>query len=323
MDSVAFVLVGALVLGVVGFFLKQMASGLLAARRKKEVAPEPKKVEEKSLEVDSKPLKLTFVQMPSLTRAYSEAIVRGVPGATKYREKPSRDDFMRLEKDSHLTFRILPDSELSIANWFIARRIHTLDSMSLSSFNTETFTCLKKLKEDASGLLESDWEGNCPFCSLYMRMSKRKALETSNAELAIIRQLRPMPRFYYNIVVRHSDGYGDPKILSMGKMTHEQFISRVQAGEYFYSIENGRDVHMSREEVRAGDAQYPKYNIRLSPFSGPLGSVEQMVYFLRNQWKLENVIPHPSTSMTVEEVNKFFIGFASRQKICDYEDILS
>lgn len=125
------------------------------------------------------------------------------------------------------------------------------------------------------------WVGECPICRYYSWLwqeSEKPGVSPEEAARlqAAARELKPIERYYYNVIVRSEvdEKTGEkhenvgPKILSIGKTLHQMILDNI-LGSTERSVDKlgnvtcfatGRDFKIIKQIVKSGPNSYPSYS---------------------------------------------------------------
>jgi len=210
------------------------------------------------------------------------------------------DNFVKLPKgDGYLLMRILPAPAGKRGAEFVMKtRTHKLAD--------KTYHCPRVLTKVQSG--QMFWiapaEGHdCPVCKYYrdkwqksMKMTDEKQREALQNALRVI---KPVERFYYNVVVRECinpktnklEQNVGPLVYSCGKTVHalimEAIIGNPKAGKKakgdITHPKTGRDFRLVKKTTRgAGGFEYPDYGGSEFEEPGPAGTPEEWDRWIGN-----------------------------------------
>src|SRR5690606_22645348 len=125
-------------------------------------------------------------------------------------ETTNKDDFF-VPKDGKNVIRLLPPLN---GPFHVSRRQHYGQIG-----GGDTVQCSKRENQ-------KKWVGECPICDYYNRLwndssesRQRGDLSTEQQLINKARQLKPVERHYYNVLVN-----GEVKLFSAGKTIHDQFV---------------------------------------------------------------------------------------------------
>jgi hypothetical protein len=198
------------------------------------------------------------------------------------------------ERDGFVLLRFLPRKKGQ--QFFCATRIHTLKNPATGKMTQ--YHCPRDLSKDANG--KEAWRGDCIICSLYHSLwQKSERLNGKDQENMQnqARELKPLERYYYNVIVRsESDGKGGtlknvgPKIYSCGKQVHSKIMLAINGDQVTGEKElgditrpdTGCDFRLVKKVVKSGAREYPNYDN--SRFEDPsvAGTQEEMAKWFGN-----------------------------------------
>ncbi len=193
------------------------------------------------------------------------------------------DNFVKMpEKAGHVSVRILSTAGRPVAEGglYMPTRIHNVNSKSLHCPRT---------------LQGGKWLGDCPICRYYSwlwKESEKKAPDEAAKLQALARQIKPIERYYYNVIVRsvYNEKTGEseknvgPKILSVGKMIHSMIIRAMVGNEAMEEkglgdvtdVKNGRDFKIVKTLRQSGKDVFPNYSDSKFTDVGPAGNPEEV-----------------------------------------------
>lgn len=195
-----------------------------------------------------------------------------------------KDKYVQLPNEGELTVRILPPSHGMILP-FQSTRLHYVNGKSVH--------CRKTLEG-------GKWVGKigvCPICDHYNHLWEQinnKANAAIAAKLTeIARRIKPIDRYYYNVVVRDDPSQKGVKILSIGKTLHAEVCiayvgnpkSKVNKKKPFpvHDPEKGYDFLI----MKSSKGDYPDYKgSQFLPDPSPLGDPDQVKEWLANCYNL-------------------------------------
>lgn len=171
-------------------------------------------------------------------------------------------------------------------------------------------------------LINGKWDKNTPnvIGDYYSHLWKQiEVLEKDGGSKDLIeklkaeaRSIKPVERYYYNVIVRTSvDKEGNtiknagPKILSVGKTLHKIILSAIVPGSPDFignvvDLEKGYDFVIRKEVVGSGSNAYPKYD--RSAFSReqtPAGTPEEIKKWVTTLHDL-TTLRKPASAETLE-----------------------
>ena len=140
--------------------------------------------------------------------------------------------------------------------------------------------------------------GRCPICDYYNSLwdkSKNKSQDESNALQAEARQIKPVERYYYNVIVRQQVNQAGeveknvgPKILSVGKTLHASVIRAILGddtlqeaplGDISHFV-TGRDFKIIKVMRQSGKDNFPNYSDSKFIDPSPLGDPQQIALWM-------------------------------------------
>ena len=217
---------------------------------------------------------------------YDGTLVEGVEykeGSSCAYPPPMESFYRHIQKEGTFQIRILPP--LKDGNLFEARRQHY-------GINGAS-QCSKEMAANK-------WIGECPICDHYNALWEQshkyektgdytKAQELS----AEARKVKPVERFYYNVIDRSNDDTAVPQIYAVGKQVHKQIIAAIIGDEAMDEEPlgditdpvKGYDIRIIKEMK----AQWPAYTVRPRMNSSILGTPEQIKNWLGDLWDLRKV----------------------------------
>lgn len=214
--------------------------------------------------------------------------VNAEPGATN---DNFLDKFVKLpERDGFVLMRILPRKRGQ--KLYCATRTHRLTNPSDPQRRGKSLHCPKELVMTDRG---PRWQGECIICKYYSDLWQKSEKLSGKAQedlQAKAREIKPVERYYYNVIVRQEkDKDGTvlknvgPKIYSCGKTVHAM-IMRAIVGDQSAGFKplgdithptNGRDFRLVKKVVKGGNgAEYPNYDKSVFDDPSPLGEMDQM-----------------------------------------------
>lgn len=144
------------------------------------------------------------------------------------------------------------------------------------------------------------WVGNNPigdYLKWLWKESEQKPPKERDVMQNTYREMKPIERYYYNVIVRtETDENGNvhknvgPKILSVGKTVHE-LILRGICGDEEMNIEGfgdvtdfktGRDFKLIKAIRKSGENTYPNYEASVFLESSPAGTPEECEEWMEN-----------------------------------------
>lgn len=173
-------------------------------------------------------------------------------------------------------------------------------------------------------LIEGKWHGFCPVCNYYRNLwkeSDQKGGSEAEQLIAEARQIKPLERYYYNVIVRSqvNPTTGElekdvgPKILSIGKQLHARIIRAIlgdpaldepELGDVT-NIESGRDFKIIKRLRKSGQDSYPNYDESKFMQPSPLGTNKQVANWLENLHDLQSLRQLKTTEELMKELRIF------------------
>jgi len=151
------------------------------------------------------------------------------------------------------------------------------------------------------------WVGNNPIVD-YIRHCWKQSEQAAPAERdrlqALYRQLKPVERYYYNVIVREEraeDGTVKknvgPKILSVGKMVHEIILRGILGDKEMNQPrlgdvtdqKAGYDFKLVKTIRKSGDQQFPNYEGSHFLEQSPAGTPDEWNTWMENLHDLESL----------------------------------
>ena len=137
--------------------------------------------------------------------------------------------------------------------------------------------------------------GRCPICDYYNDLwtrSKKKSPDEAKALQDEARQIKPVERYYYNVLVRQQlnaktneiEKNVGPKILSVGKTLHLYILRAILGDEALQEaplgdithFTTGRDFKIIKVMRQSGKDSFPNYSDSKFNEPSPLGTPEQI-----------------------------------------------
>jgi len=200
--------------------------------------------------------------------------------ATQHKEfsETGKDDFF-IPQDGKNVIRLLPPLN---GPFHVSRRQHYCSPQS----GGHTIQCTKR--RDGK-----NWVGECPICEYYNKLWNDSSESRSRGDLGTeqqliqkARQLKPVERHYYNVLVN-----GEVKMFSAGKAVHDQFVTLIcgdDQTEAFGDISNpatGRNVTLIKEMK----GPFPDYKIIPHRDPTPMGTEPEVKSIMEKTYNLETV----------------------------------
>jgi hypothetical protein len=167
--------------------------------------------------------------------------------------------------------------------FYQATRTHKLKGRS--------YQCIKQLED-------KKWVGDCPVCRYYnwlWQESERQSPDLADATQNKAREIKPIERYYYNVMVRqqvNSSGEVEtnvgPKILSVGKTLHKMIIRAIVGDKELNEaplgdvtdLKTGRDFKLIKTMRQSGRESYPNYSDSKFLDVSPLGDPDKVKEWL-------------------------------------------
>jgi hypothetical protein len=206
-----------------------------------------------------------------------------------------------LKEESTFTVRLLGGSPPNIS-FFQASRLHciSIEPNKLESAKQKFYHCHKSLRD-------GQWVGDCILCKHYNDFSENGkprffagSTEDFKAELA---KLKPIEKYFYNIIVRGQEDDG-PKKWTAGRMLHHLIISTIAKGNNVLHLLNGQDLKVKVDwagEEESGKL-FPRYSGEFQEKS-KLGTQEQISEWMENRHDLKScrvIVPDNELLMVLE-----------------------
>lgn len=208
------------------------------------------------------------------------------------------ENFVKMpEGKGSVVLRILPPAPDGMFGrddnpFFQATRIHKVNGKSL---------------HDPREKVNGKWSGENPIGD-YLRWLWKESEQASPDERdrmqALYRELKPIDRYYYNVIVRsETDDNGNvkkdvgPKILSVGKTVHEAILRGILGDKEMNQpklgdvtdFKNGRDFKLVKTIRKSGDNTYPNYESSHFLDESPAGDPDQCKQWMENLHDLKSL----------------------------------
>ena len=204
----------------------------------------------------------------------------------KFVKMPDRDGFVLM--------RFLPKKKGQ--RLYCITRIHTLTNPTTNQ--KKTYHCLREPVDTDKG---KQWRGDCIICKYYSDLWQKSegmsGKEQENMQNKA-RELKPVERYYYNVIVRSETDYKTkstqtnvgPKIYSCGKQVHAKIVRAILGDEAAGEKElgdithptTGRDFRLVKKVVKSGNKEYPNYDFSKFEDQSPAGTPEELENWLNN-----------------------------------------
>lgn len=233
------------------------------------------------------------------------------------------DMFVKMpDKDGFVLLRFLPP--MKGKPLFSVTRIHRLGNRS--------FHCCRQRKHFPNGIFWVNPSNNpaedCPICQEYSRLwkvSNTQSGEQQNRTQAQAREIKPIERYYWNVIVRQQlnnktgqvEKNVGPKILSCGKtlqsiilesINGSELTGRPKLGNITHPV-TGRDFRIIKKIVKgSGGSEYPKYDQSRFEDVSQLGEDEQIKAWLVALHDLEALKQFRPRNELLEAMKDHFNG---------------
>lgn len=203
------------------------------------------------------------------------------------------ENFVRMpEGKGSVVMRLLPPKPG--APFYLVTALHRVNGKSLHDireYNRET----------------GKWVGYNPIVEHnrhIWKQSEQAAPAERDRLQALYRQLKPVERYYYNVIVREEraeDGTVKknvgPKILSVGKMVHEIILRGILGDKEMNQpklgdvtdLKNGYDFKLVKTIRKSGDQQFPNYEGSHFLEQSPAGTPEEWETWMSNLHDLKSL----------------------------------
>jgi len=157
-----------------------------------------------------------------------------------------------------------------------------------------------KSLHDIRDYVGGKWVGKNPICE-YMRTLWKESEQDAPAEAerkrALYRQIKPVERYYYNVIVREErseDGTvkknAGPKILSVGKTVHEIILRGILGDKEMNQpklgdvtdFKTGYDFKLVKTIRKSGDQSFPNYEGSHFLEQSPAGDPDECKRWMEN-----------------------------------------
>lgn len=194
------------------------------------------------------------------------------------------ENFVRMpEGKGSVVMRLLPPKDGN--PFYLVTALHRVNGKSL---------------HDIREYVNGKWVGRNPICE-YMRHLWKESEQAAPAEAEqkrnLYRQIKPIERYYYNVIVREEraeDGTVKknvgPKILSVGKTVHEIILRGIlgdkemnqpQLGDVT-DFKNGYDFKLVKTIRKSGDQSFPNYEGSHFLEQSPAGDPDECKRWMEN-----------------------------------------
>jgi hypothetical protein len=200
------------------------------------------------------------------------------------------DKFVKMPQNEGFTVvRILPPKKGEKLP-YCATRVHNLKNPTTG--RSRSYHCHRTLQRTSKG---DKWYGDCIVCKVYSDLWEQsescKDPQEKKRKQDQARTLKPVERFYYNVIVRSEKDKDNnilknvgPKIYSCGKTVQTKivgaFVGDESAGEPalgdITNISNGRDFRIIKKMKKSSDGDYPDYALSKFEDQSPAGTKEEI-----------------------------------------------
>lgn len=201
------------------------------------------------------------------------------------------ENFVRMpDGKGSVVMRLLPPKEGK--PFYLVTALHRVNGKSLHD--------IREYNRDTG-----KWVGHNPIVD-YMRYLWKQSEQSAPAERdrmqALYRQIKPVERYYYNVIVREEraeDGTVKknvgPKILSVGKMVHEIILRGILGDKEMNQPKlgdvtdqkSGYDFKLVKTIRKSGDQQFPNYEGSHFLEQSPAGTPDEWKSWMENLHDLE------------------------------------
>lgn len=203
------------------------------------------------------------------------------------------ENFVRMpEGKGSVVMRLLPPKEGK--PFYLITALHRVNGKSIHD--------IREYNKDTG-----KWVGHNPIVD-YMRHIWKQSEQSAPAERdrlqALYRQIKPVERYYYNVIVREEraeDGTVKknvgPKILSVGKMVHEIILRGILGDKEMNQPrlgdvtdqKSGYDFKLVKTIRKSGDQQFPNYEGSHFLEQSPAGTPDEWKSWMDNLHDLESL----------------------------------
>lgn len=234
------------------------------------------------------------------------------------------------EKDGYVTVRILPpgnDLPMLHGGMCMSTRVHTV--------NGRKVHCRKEKVRGRKYPV-----GECRICDHWNWLYRRKdellrAKDTEGADACVreARAIKPVERYYFNVIIRKlRKDNGDeelnvgPKILSVGKTLKDRIIRAILGNESLEEASlgditnplTGRDLRIVKKIRHSGGESFPNYDDSKFIDPSPLGEPEQVKKWMAGLHDLHALrVVRPAEE--VEEELKEYLGVVPSKRAPSYD----
>jgi len=214
--------------------------------------------------------------------------------------------FVRMpEREGFVLMRFLPRKKGT--KLYCATRTHTLTNPVTKQ--KRAYHCRKELTwVEKNGKMVPQWKGDCIICKYYSDLwQKSEGLSGKEAEALQnkAREIKPVERYYYNVIVRQEKDHktGEilknvgPKIYSCGKQVHAKIMRAIVGdkdagedalGDITHPLK-GRDFKVVKKITKSGNREFPNYDFSKFEPESPAGSTQDLDKWLDNVHDLQSL----------------------------------
>ncbi len=199
------------------------------------------------------------------------------------------------DRDGYVMMRFLPRKKGQ--KLFCVTRVHTLTNPTTNQ--KKTYHCPRELQANDKGI--EAWRGDCIICKYYSDLWQKSELLSGKDQEALqakARELKPVERYYYNVIVRSETDPKTrstltnvgPKIFSCGKQVHGKIMMAIRGdktigeeglGDITHPTQ-GRDFRLVKKVVKSGSREYPNYDNSKFENVSETGTSEELEKWLNN-----------------------------------------
>lgn len=211
--------------------------------------------------------------IPGVDLAALQAEANRLSNSTN-KESGFSNNFLKLPEEGALAIRLLPPVPLEK----YGHKVPILfQPTKLSYLNGKGVHCNVEL-------VNGKWEGDCPIVGFYHYLWNQTRTDPARKDhyISQARKIKPIDRFYYNVIVRDQEDEG-VKILSVGKTIHEMIMkafvgdptTKMKPLGDITDFKNGRDFILVKKIRRSDGQEFPNYSESRFDDPAPAGTPEQ------------------------------------------------